>query len=63
MAGKTFNSFSRSFLNDWPVLRTAPGPRSQSGSAHQSRTIVADPAAEQKQAIQKARGPHQKVQP
>jgi hypothetical protein len=57
------NRFSRSFVNDWPVLRTAPRLKSQSGSVYQNRTNVDGPAAEQKQAIQKARGPHQKVQP
>ena len=51
------------FVNEWPVLRTALRPRSQSGSAHQSRTNVAGPAEELKQAIQRVRGPHQKVQP
>ena len=51
------------FVNEWPVLRTALRPRSQSGSAHQSRTNVAGPEEEQKQAIQRAHGPHQMAQP
>ena len=56
------NRFSRSFVNDWMVLRTAPD-RGFKAVRHTRWTNVAGPAEEQKQGIQRARGPHQKAQP